>query len=63
VLRIGGQKGNFPQAPQLGKIKERLELEKPLLVNPQLILVPLSAKKLNTTLRTHKYITDMSIQQ
>jgi len=51
VLKGEGKWGICPRAPQLGKIKGRLELEKLLLVNPQIILVLLGAKKLNTALR------------
>jgi len=52
----GGKGGIFPRVPQLGKVKGRLELEKLLLVNPQLVLVALSAKKLNTVLGVPRHI-------
>jgi len=45
-----GQGGICPWVSQLGKIEGRLELDKPMLVTSQLILVPLGAKKLNTAL-------------
>jgi len=41
---VGCKRGTSSWVPQLGKIKGRLELDKPLLVTSQYILVPLGAK-------------------